>query len=91
VPGHSDHRCRYQRRCGAEAAAPEDAKAEQSIFDGVDTAWVRFRDVVTASTARAALDSLPAAFAEARQGLDLLHPERSIPSLTRIERLLGAV
>jgi LmbE family N-acetylglucosaminyl deacetylase len=78
-------------REASRVAAPEDPKAEQSIFDGVDTTWTRFRDVVTAAPARAALDSLSAAFAEARQGLDLLHPERSIPSLTRIERLLGAI
>lgn len=81
----------FLAREATRAAAPADAKTEQSIFDGIDTTWVRFRDAVTTPLARAALDSLPAAFGEARQGLDLLHPDRSIPSLTHIERLLGNV
>jgi LmbE family N-acetylglucosaminyl deacetylase len=48
------------QREATRVAAPEDPKAEQSLFDGIDTTWARFRGDAN-GTARSALDSLPSA------------------------------
>jgi len=80
----------YLQREATRVAAPEDPKAERSLFDGIDTTWARFRGEVRGG-ALAALDSLPAAFAAARQSYDPYAPERSIPVLARVQRHLSAI
>jgi hypothetical protein len=80
----------YLQREAVRVAAPDDPKAERSIFDGIDTTWTRFRGQLRGA-ALAALDSLPAAFVAAREAFDPFRPERSIPALARIERHLRAV
>jgi LmbE family N-acetylglucosaminyl deacetylase len=81
----------YLQREATRVSAPEDAKAEQSIFDGIDTTWAQFRPQVAGRAPRAALDSLPAAFLAARSGFDALEPHRSIPALARVKTLLSRV
>ena len=78
------------QREASRVAAPQEAKAERSMFDGIDTTWTRFRSGVSGA-ARAALDSLPAAFAAARESFDAFAPEKSVPSLARIDRHLRAI
>lgn len=77
------------QREAMRVAGPADAKAERSLFDGIDTTWARFRNDLPAGAARAALDSLPAAFANARATFDAFEPARSIPALARIKSLLN--
>jgi len=81
----------YLQRQASRVPAPVDPKAEQSIFDGMDTSWTRFRARVTDGGSRASLDSLPPAFAEAQRSFDAYSPERSIPALARIQRLLSRI
>jgi LmbE family N-acetylglucosaminyl deacetylase len=71
--------------------AAQDARSEQSLFDGVDTTWARFRSAIASAERRAALDSLPGAFAAARAALDLRRPASVLPSIGRLQRLLGRV
>lgn len=78
------------QREATRVPAPPDAKAEASLFDGIDTTWTRFRGDLNGA-ARAALDSLPGAFATARGSFDAFAPEASIPALARIQRHLLAV
>ncbi|HWP70730.1 MAG TPA: hypothetical protein VNM36_06510, partial [Gemmatimonadaceae bacterium] len=77
-------------REASRVAAPEDPKAEQSLFDGIDTTWARFRGDAN-GTARSALDSLPSAFAAARAMFDPYAPEKTIPALARVQRLLKVI
>ncbi len=81
----------YLQREASRVAAPEDPKAERSLLDGIDTTWARFRAQVTDAASRAALDSLPQAFVSARTSFDAYTPERSIPALSRLQRLLSRV
>ncbi|MGQ0647192.1 MAG: PIG-L family deacetylase [Gemmatimonadaceae bacterium] len=75
----------------AARVGPEDAKAERSIMDGIDTTWARFAPVLRTAVRRAALDSLPAAFNDARARLDVLDPSGAIPALARVQGLLGRI
>ncbi len=75
----------------ARSGMPANGLIERSIFDGVDTTWARFRTTVRTSSGRAALDSLPAAFAAARERFDAFAPEKLLPAMARISRLLDAV
>lgn len=79
----------YLQREHSRVPAPTDPRAERSMFDGMDTTWARFRDDVTGPVARAALDSLPAAFVAARNSFSPFEPERSIHALARIKSLLS--
>ena len=81
----------YLQREATRVPAPDDPKGERSVFDGIDTTWSRFRDQVTGSAPRAALDSLPAAFLAARTGFNALEPHRSVPALARVKALLNRV
>ncbi|HEX5829354.1 MAG TPA: PIG-L family deacetylase [Gemmatimonadaceae bacterium] len=81
----------YVRREATRVNERTDAKAEASLFDGVDTTWARFRTVVSDARQRAALDSLPAVFAAANRTFDARHPERVLPALQRARALLGAI
>lgn len=76
------------REASRAPKAPADAKKERDLFDGIDTTWTRFAPLMRSPAQRGALDSLPAAFAQARATLDLAHPEKSVPVLGRIARLL---
>lgn len=79
------------REASRAPKAPADAKKETGLFDGVDTTWARFAPLMRTPAQMAALDSLPAAFAQARATLDLAHPEKSVPVLGRIARLLQVI
>lgn len=78
------------QREATRAPAPEGARTERGVFDGMDTTWARFRNEVEGAEARAALDSLPAAFAAART-FDVFEPASSIPRLGRVKALLDRV
>jgi LmbE family N-acetylglucosaminyl deacetylase len=67
------------------------ATAERSLFDGMDTTWARFRGSVADPRGRAALDSLPAAFAAVRAAFDAFAPERLLVPLASADRLLKAI
>ncbi len=71
------------RREAMRVTAAEDPKQEKSIFDGIDTTWARLRPLVTEAKARAALDSLPAAIAEARRSYNAFDPGASAQPLHR--------
>ncbi len=75
----------------AARAGPADARAERSVFDGIDTTWGRFRGMMRTSSQRSALDSLPAAFRAVRAGASLVEPASTIPGIVRVQRLLGLV
>jgi LmbE family N-acetylglucosaminyl deacetylase len=75
----------------AARVGPADPRTERSIFDGIDTTWARFRDAVRTPGRRAALDSLPEAYAAARRSLDVFAPGNVLPALARIQRLLDTV
>ena len=79
----------YVQREAMRVPGPADAKTERSIFDGIDTTWTRFKDQVSGAAARAALDSLPAAFLAARSTFNPFEPHRSIPALARVMALLN--
>lgn len=79
------------REASRAPGAPADAKAERTLFDGIDTTWARFAPAMKSPAQRAALDSLPAAFAQARASLDLTRPGALVPALVRVQRLLRAV
>ncbi len=79
------------REASRAAAAPDDPKAERSIFDGIDTTWNRFRARVTWAPGVSALDSLTAAVADARSQMDLFAPERAVPALARALRFARSV
>jgi LmbE family N-acetylglucosaminyl deacetylase len=64
---------------------------ESSLFDGIDTTWARFRGEMHTAIARAALDSLPAAFVEARARFDAFAPEKVVPALANLQRLMGRI
>ena len=79
------------QREASRAPAPPDARTERSLFDGIDTTWARIRGEVAGADARAALDSLPAAFLAVRSSFNPFEPDRSIPALARIKLLLNRV
>jgi LmbE family N-acetylglucosaminyl deacetylase len=79
------------REASRASAAPADPRQEQGLLDGIDTTWARFAPAMTGPRQRAALDSLPRAFEQARASLDLAHPGRTVPSLLRVARLLDAL
>ena len=81
----------YLQREAVRVPAPEDPKAERSIFDGMDTTWARFRAGARDAAARAAIDSLPQFFVAARASFDAYAPEKSIPALARLQRVLSRV
>ena len=81
----------FLQREALRVPAPDDPKAERSVFDGIDTTWARFRAGLPDAAPRAALDSLEAALAAAASGLDPFQPQRSIPALALISRLLGRI
>ncbi|HEX9563223.1 MAG TPA: PIG-L family deacetylase [Gemmatimonadaceae bacterium] len=81
----------YLQREASRVRAPDSASDERSIFDGIDTTWARFGRSTVDPSSRAALDSLPAAFAAAQTSFNAFAPDRSIPALARIKALLNRV
>jgi len=61
--------------------------AESTIFDGIDTSWARFASARLPRSARAALDSLPAAQAAVRRARDIADPTRMVGPLAMYVRL----
>jgi LmbE family N-acetylglucosaminyl deacetylase len=64
----------------AARSGPADARAERSVFDGVDTTWAALRAAVPAS-AQAALDSALSAVAAARAQYRAADPGPVVPLL----------
>lgn len=77
----------YLRREAARVG-PDDAAAEQSLFDGVDTTWTRLRRRAADSTARAVLDSAALAIRAARVAWRPEDPSATVAPLARAVRLL---
>jgi LmbE family N-acetylglucosaminyl deacetylase len=71
-----------------ESTAPA---SERTMFDGIDTSWARFRPLIAQRSARAALDSLPAAFTAAAAAYSATDPSRLIAPIARVQRLLRRV
>jgi LmbE family N-acetylglucosaminyl deacetylase len=65
--------------------------AERSPLDGIETGWSRFAGATLTSTARAALDSLPAAIADTRRVENLTAPAPMVAPLARVVHLLTEV
>jgi LmbE family N-acetylglucosaminyl deacetylase len=61
---------------------------EHTLFDGLDTTWNRFRSLKLADSARASLDSIPAAELAVRRSVDLMDPSKSVASLATFNRLV---
>jgi LmbE family N-acetylglucosaminyl deacetylase len=80
----------FLRREASRVNESSPAANERSIFDGIDTSWARFRNALADPRARAALDSLPAVFADARNAYDAFRPGLLIRPLARALRLLRA-
>jgi len=78
-------------REASRVPAPEDPKAERSIFDGIDTTWNRFRARITWPAGVVAVDSLFASVAEAQAALDLFAPDGTVPALARALRFARQV
>ena len=76
----------------AARIGPEDAAAEQGLFAGMDTSLARLRDSLPCGPARAAIDSVRAAAADARRLFDAFDPAplraplgRGLAALRRID------
>ena len=80
----------YLRREASRVNEGTPAAQEGSLFDGIDTTWVRFRGVATSAAERAAVDSMPAAVNAARAALNLSAPTAATPALARVLRLVRA-
>jgi LmbE family N-acetylglucosaminyl deacetylase len=74
----------------AARTGPADARAERSLFDGVDTTWAPVRDALPAA-ARLRLDSALAAVATARAAWRPADPAPLVPLLAQAVRQLRAV
>ena len=81
----------YVQREAMRVPAPTEPRAEASLFEGMDTTWSRFNDRVSDVRSRAALDSLPRAFADAQASFNPYTPERSVPALARLQTLLSRI
>jgi LmbE family N-acetylglucosaminyl deacetylase len=79
----------YLRREAARTG-PADPAAEQSLFDGVDTAWARLAARAADGAVRAALDSAGQAFAAARGAWRADDPTPAVAPLAAAVRLLRA-
>ncbi|MEX2178733.1 MAG: PIG-L family deacetylase, partial [Gemmatimonadaceae bacterium] len=79
----------YVRREATRVNESLPAESEGSLFDGIDTTWARFNAGIRDPRRRAALDSLPAAFAAVRSAFDPFAPERLLAPLARASSLLG--
>lgn len=75
----------------AARAGPDDARAERSLFDGVDTTWNRFRPLMRTVRGQRALDSLRLALQSARASLDVFAPSALVPALGQVMRLLDVI
>jgi LmbE family N-acetylglucosaminyl deacetylase len=62
-------------------------KPQQSLFDGIDTTWARFKSVSLPDSARRALDSLAGAESGVVHALDLMDPSRVVSPLAGYLRL----
>jgi LmbE family N-acetylglucosaminyl deacetylase len=78
------------RREGSRVAAPRDAGAERSIFDGLDTTYRRLRTELPASQ-RARTDSLVAVVAMIAPRFEPARPSALVPALQRAGRLARAL
>ncbi|HTR78139.1 MAG TPA: hypothetical protein VMH39_08510, partial [Gemmatimonadaceae bacterium] len=65
---------------------------DQSLVDGIDTSWARFKSADGISPAgRAALDSISDAAIAAQRQADLFHPAALTPALGRLVELVNRV
>lgn len=72
----------------AAGVANGDDSPEQSVFDGVDTTWSRFRALLPRPEHAALLDTLGAQLHNARANVDLFAPGRALPILASITKTL---
>ena len=63
---------------------------EQSLFDGVDVAWTRFKGIADASRLTPLIDSLEDARVDAGQRLNLVDPTLMVQPLSRLLRFARA-
>jgi LmbE family N-acetylglucosaminyl deacetylase len=64
---------------------------ERSMFDGIDTTWARFDARIGDPTAKAALDSVPAAIRHAQSEFRAVNPLQSLAALGDVARLESVV
>lgn len=70
------------------ALANGDRAAERTVFEGIDTAWSRFRPLLPRPEQAALLDTLGARLQAARGFVDLFAPSRSLAALASVARTL---
>lgn len=80
----------YLRREHARVPASEDARAESSLFDGIDTTWTALARGAGNVRVRALLDSAETAFAEAKARYRAEAPDAIVAPLARGLRLVRA-
>lgn len=73
----------YLRREHTRVPAAEDARAEQSLFDGIDTTWTGLARRAGDARVEALLDSADAAFAEAKARYRADAPDATVAPLAR--------
>ncbi len=81
----------YLRREATRVDSAKDARTERSLFDGIDTTWRRLSGSINSALARSTLDSLDAASSEAGTQFVLYSPDRTLPVLGRITRMIARV
>jgi len=80
----------YLRREHSRVAAAADARAEQSLFDGIDTTWTGLGRRTGDARVQALLDSADAAFAEAKARYRAEAPDATVAPLARGLALIRA-
>ncbi|HEX6058268.1 MAG TPA: PIG-L family deacetylase [Gemmatimonadaceae bacterium] len=73
----------------AARVGPGEAAAERSLFDGLDTTWVRPTAAARGTRGAAFVDSLSGAIAAARTSLDVRAPGRVVPALAKVAGLVA--
>jgi LmbE family N-acetylglucosaminyl deacetylase len=76
----------YVRREATRVAAPADAKAERSMFDGIDTSFAGLKRDTPDTRLRAAIDSLLSAIVAAQRGPYWTDPSGVLPLLAAVAR-----
>ena len=78
----------WLRREASRVIPASSARAERSIFDGIDTSWARLRRATTSASDQALLDSLPLVLQQARAAVAPFDPASAVGALTTHLRML---